>query len=704
MLLTGILSILQVILLPGLVIKNVLKLNTASTVQKWLYIFALSLYINYIFVTLLVLFKIYYAGTLWTIIIAESVYLLYIYGKKINALNSKIKLRERFFVLARIIKQADTFNKVLIYAASVTILIYLSVLIANTGTVFYFTDTVNNYEWNKWAIDFSHNIFPRLSSHFPQLLPANWSVCYVLTGYPDIHFFPKAIMPLFILGIIFMFANLAVQKNNNQYLTALIIYGLFAPVVFSMAFIADGNADLPVSFFSFLAFYSFAMPDGRMTDIMDDKRFLLQQYVSPFIHPGGRGYIFVFLIASAAAATKLAGLYTFVIASLMLPVSIIYSKKELKGKLFHTMLLLAVITGISLFWYLKSPDVMYSGLHQPGYIAQSNSEIVKNAVSLMYFNWGTPVIMFFIITLTGSLFHKRMRYISAILVVIPLFMWMFKYSSDFRNLSFVIPYLSLSAAAGLYKIAEFMVPRGMPPAYKIIKASENTLSGNRDEALPRYVVYLLPIISLAGVILFLLLIYDKSFSFVYPVYEFINKYYFRSHRIVYFVDITLLLHVEFYQRVLIAFSLVTAILPWFILIKFRRIFILLAAAAGIITLNFTLLNGNNVIKYQQSNYDRVDAHNYYELINTMLKGKNIRNRVITNFPAIAEIKTPGKVKFVYNSSKNILKNLPGNEIIFLKTDIMGKNFPVEADSIISSDKYNVFLKDSGYILFSTTKK
>jgi|GEM_PF-1524809 len=704
MLLTGFISILQIILLPGLAAVKAMRLNTVSAVKKWLYVFAFSLYINYAIVTLLVLFKIYFAGVLWIIIAAESVYLIYIYRTSISALNSKIKLRERIFVLARIIKQADTFNKVLIYAASVTILIYLSVLIANTGTVFYFTDTVNNYEWNKWAIDFSHNSFPRFSSHFPQLLPANWSVCYVLTGYSEINFFTKAIMPLFILGIILMFADLAVQKNNNQYLTALIIYGLFAPVVFSMAFIADGNADLPVAFFSFLAFYSFAAPDEKTADIMDDKRFLLQQYVSPFIHPGGRGYIFVFLIASAAAATKLAGLYTFVIASLMLPVSIICSKRELKGKLFYIVLLLAVITGLSFFWYLKSPDVMYSGLHQPGYIAQSNSEIVKNAVSLIYFNWGTPLTVFFIITLAGSLFHKQVRYLSVIMVIIPLFMWMFKYSSDFRNLSFVIPYMCLSAAAGLYKIAEFMVPRGVPPAYKIIRTSENTFSGNRDEALPRYVVYLLAIISLVGVILFLLLIYDRPFSFVYPVYEFIHKYYFRSHRIVYFVDITLLLHVEFYQRILMAFSLVIIILPWLILLKLRRVLILAAATACILILNFTLLNNNNIVKCQQSNYDRVDAHNYYELVNTMLKGKNIHSRVITNFPAIAEIKIPGNIKFVYNSSKNILKNLPGNEIIFLKTDITGNNISVQADSIISSNKYNIFLKDSGYLLFSTIKK
>jgi hypothetical protein len=706
MLLTGVISILQIILLPGLVITKALKLNTASNIQRYLYVFALSLYVNYIVVTLLVLFKIYYAVVLWSIAAVEIIYLFNKSAGSLKSISRKITLRESISALTDILKQADFLNKTLIITSFVIVIFYLAVLAANMGTVFYFTDTVNNYEWNKWAIDFAHNIFPRLSSHFPQLLPANWSICYVMTGNTEIHFFPKAIMPLFVIGIILMLADLAIQKNNSQYLAALIIYGLFAPIIFSIIFIADGNADIPVSFFAFLAFYSFAMPEGKMTDIMDDKKFILHKYVAPFIYPGGHGYIISFIIASAAAATKLAGLYVFVIASFLLPVSLIYSKRELKGKVLKIIALIAVICGMSLFWYLKAPDVMYSGLHQPGYIAQSVTDIVTNAVLLMYYNWGTPVIAFFIVTLIGSFFHKRMRYISAIMVIIPLFMWMLKYSSDFRNLSFVIPYMCLAASAGLYKIAEFTVPRSMPPVHKIIKEPERLLpAGSRNNVISGKVLYMLGAISIVGIMLFVLLIKDQSFSFVYPVYEFINKYYFKSHRIIYYVDISLLLHVEFYQRILTVLSLIMVVMPLLIMVRVRRIYILIFATAAAAVLNFTIWNGNNIIRYQKKNYERVDAHNYHDFINSMLKGKDMPGKIITNFKDIADIKIPGDVKFRYEGSGDkILSRLPERGIIFLKAeDVNGTNISAKADSIIDTNKYSVLLKDSGYILFTIKK-
>ncbi len=59
---------------------------------------------------------------------------------------------------------------------------------------------------------------------------------------------------------------------------------------------------------------------------------------------------------------------------------------------------------------------------------------------------------FFILTITASFFEKKTRLISLVMIIIPFSLWIIKYSADFRNLSFVVPFLSVSSAFGLYKI------------------------------------------------------------------------------------------------------------------------------------------------------------------------------------------------------------------------------------------------------------
>lgn len=49
---------------------------------------------------------------------------------------------------------------------------------------------------------------------------------------------------------------------------------------------------------------------------------------------------------------------------------------------------------------------------------------------------------------------KRARWITLIMVIPPIILWMFKYSSDFRNLSFAVPFLAYVSSFGLAKIIE----------------------------------------------------------------------------------------------------------------------------------------------------------------------------------------------------------------------------------------------------------
>ncbi|HMN48550.1 MAG TPA: hypothetical protein PKD67_05410, partial [Ignavibacteriaceae bacterium] len=59
MLLLGILAIAQTVFLPGFIFISVFSVKTTSTIQKWIYVFALSLFLNYALVTILTLIGIY---------------------------------------------------------------------------------------------------------------------------------------------------------------------------------------------------------------------------------------------------------------------------------------------------------------------------------------------------------------------------------------------------------------------------------------------------------------------------------------------------------------------------------------------------------------------------------------------------------------------------------------------------------------------
>ncbi len=437
MLLLGLISILQVIILPGLIIFNFFKIKTNTVIQKWLYIFSFSLFTNYGLVTVLTLFHVYTLYTLWGVLIIELLILMIFCRNKLAKIVSNISFREAYIKLFELLKSNSISNRIIIVVSVSIVLFYIAVLYANIGTIFYYVDTVNNYEWNSWAIDFANNILPRFSSHFPQLLPANWSICYVMIGKADIHFFPKAIMPLFFLSNLLIFVDLAYSKRNQIYLIGLIIYGLFSPIIYSLVFIADGNADLPVSFFAFLTFYSFLRIQENKFELKD--------------------YLLTFLFASMAAATKLAGFYTFAIAGLVLGIMLFIKRNNISLRdIYKIAIFIAVVCSLSLFWYLRTPDIMYSGLNQPQYLSPEGYKVVfMKALKLMYNNWGLPVFAFLIITIVSSLFYRKFRYITLLMVVIPTIIWMFKYSADFRNLSFVVPFMCISSAFGLYKIIDY---------------------------------------------------------------------------------------------------------------------------------------------------------------------------------------------------------------------------------------------------------
>lgn len=675
MLLLGLIALTQTIFLPGILILYFVKIKTQSIIQKYIYIFALSLFANYALVTILVLLKIYVVEVMFSIIVIEAFALTFLLIKKKVVIFSDSSFDQLFIFLKKLIIQNTFSVKFLIVGSLTIILFYFSLFISNIGTIFYFVDTVNNIHWNTWAMDFAHNIFPQQSSHFPQLIPANWSVIYLLIGKTNIHFFPKSFMPLFFFGNLLMFFDLAIDKKKYVYLIGLIIYGLFAPIIYNLVFIADGNSDLPVSFFAFLSFYAYLK---RNTDKYDLKEYLI-----------------VFLFASTAAGTKLAGFYIFFFMSILCLYHFIHNYKFLSKKdIFILFVSVAFILSTNLFWYLLKPATMAGGLHQPEWIASGYSNILKNALHLVYYNIGLPVVAFFILTILFSLFVKESRYIAIFFVVPPIILWMFKYSADFRNLSFVVPFISYVSAFGLLKMVEIL---------KNSKLNDSFITTfSKDDGFNKKTIWLFILSIIAGLGCFFLISTTYFYQILYSTYSFISKYYFQSNRITYLIDYTFFVHVDYYQKVLAMMFLILSVasLIFLLKIKLRYFFILLIFSAVI--LNFTVMTKPQIIKHQQNEFYKVDARNYYPRISIIIRSTKLDNKVYTNFKPICTEKIQRDIEFVcldnktiadiFNASKNNIKTY------FLRLSYLTEQTINEIRGKIMERRFDILYDDGDYLL------
>lgn len=678
MLLLGLLAIIQTVFLPGFIFISVFSIETKSTIQKWIYVFALSLFSNYAIVTILTSLRFYTSSVFFFIIVIELLIIAYLLFTKKTTIDLRINFRDRVTNYILFLKSISSYGKVLIILTSTIVLFYFSLFISNIGTIFYFVDTVNNIHWNTWAMDFANNSFPKQSSHFPQLIPANWSISYLLIGEPNVHFFPKSFMPLFFFSNLLMFLDLAFDKKNYVFLIALIIYGLFAPIIYNLVFIADGNGDLPVSFFTFLSFYAYLKTNKEKFELKE--------------------FIIVFLFASTAAGTKLAGFYIFFFVSIICLYHFIKNYKLLSGKQILTLFVsIVLILSINLFWYLLKPATMAGGLHQPEWLAESYTDILMNALHLAYYNIGLPVIAFFIITILFSLFVKESRYITIFFVIPPIFLWMFKYSADFRNLSFAVPFISYVSAFGLFKMIEFLKNKKLNTNFapNAIKKAE----------LNKRTVWLFVLSMPVGLLCFFIIETNYFYQILYSIYSFISKYYFQSNRITYLTDFTFFLPVDYYQKVFAVMFLLLAIASLFYILKTRVRDVIIVIIVAAVFLNFTFITKATILNHQKEEFAKVDARNYYQTICTILKNTDHRKIIITNFDAICKEKIPREIEFRFINNDMLLNYLNSisnvqTEVLLVKLKDLDNSEQILIRNKIAEQKLQILFDDRDFILFS----
>jgi hypothetical protein len=438
------LSILQICFLPGFIVFFILNRKPDDTrlLLAPVLCFGLSLLINYLVVMLLIWFQVYTKPALLIIILTELLLLAGLYA----FYKSDLKAYSYHSSFKKFLDEAKQF---LNFKGSISdkiqsVLFILSVLVLtgmiiqmliNVGKIFHGWDAI--FSWNRWAIDFYNNKIPASTYHYPLLIPANWSMSYVLCGYP-LQFIAKAMMPLFLIFQVYAFIVLGIKRKSFLFIYAVI----FLFMAFNRLNWTEGFVDVPVAFFSILVFICLSLI--RKEDEEKDKW----------------NYIFLSaILACGSAVTKQAGIFVVVIYPFLL---ILLTKdkftwdsrKIIKFTLLFFLLILIIIVPYYVYAEIAiKKGIAASEVHYVTneiYNGASWFERVMNA-GKMFSNLFRSRILFFIclIPFLISFTNKSFRFLNLAIVLPYLLIWTLYFSYDLRNSAIIIPYFCLAIGAGI---------------------------------------------------------------------------------------------------------------------------------------------------------------------------------------------------------------------------------------------------------------
>ncbi|PKN98517.1 MAG: hypothetical protein CVU42_11900 [Chloroflexi bacterium HGW-Chloroflexi-4] len=263
MIFTGLLSIIQILFLPGLIINSFIK-KEAGFLYRVSYIIAFSMVINLVYIVLLVSFKAYTFIAICIIVFVEIALIFYLYFKSITQpigkIGSAIHNRINNVLINYLGSRTQKSNSEKVLKAIKILALLLALLtvvwvvfdfVNQIGSVFGYWDSVISY--NRWATEWASGVFPTGACEYPQLLPANWSLTYLLTQ-SQVTIFAKLIQGVF--PILFV---LAILDLGLTYGSAGLLFGVPLSVILLKKFagisIFEGYMDVAVTTFTLLSFY-----------------------------------------------------------------------------------------------------------------------------------------------------------------------------------------------------------------------------------------------------------------------------------------------------------------------------------------------------------------------------------------------------------------------------------------------------------------
>lgn len=670
MFLSGFFSIFQITIIPGIILLKLFKIKTISTIQLLLYSFGLSLFSNYLIVCLLTWLKLYTSSIIYILFSIEAVYLFFLFFIDIKRYRTGKSIKDYFALLRDFLYPLRFSYKIIFSISCVLILFFISLIPINAGTSYYFIDALNH--WTRWPVQWAANNFPVNTAHYPQLFPANLSLIYVFTGEPGFQFFPKLIMPLFFIGNLLIFFDIGILHKSLTELTGLIIYSLILLTFYSVLFILEVNADIPVSFFSFLTFYTIIRNEQEGFNL--------------------KTIILVTIFAAAAALTKLAGFYILTLAIAWIFFNFYTNRNKLSWIIFLKAgaYIILILAG-SIFWYLVRPAAMIKGLDQSPYLQPGYYIRFVTAVRMLLYTFSLPFLIFLLVTIVASVFARESKYIVLFIILPAVILWAFFFSADFRNLSFAIPFIAYASGYGILVLYK--------PFNKSIvweKASVPKIFFEKNKILISGIVVLS--LMLGYIISGTDLIFNMGIKSAYIFHNLFSG----NYRLNYFNEIGYYRYVEY---ILSAFRLLCIIL--FVLfviknlpIKISYLFSLTIVICLIAGLGF--LNKYKMWDIQNHDKKLVIAHNLYSKIYPFVNIPGQSSLIIANDILFSQLIPPSQVEFHYlkeidPSGANQLNGKYNRKFLLLEKEKLGKEFLSYIANKKANNSIDVCFEDEEFV-------
>lgn len=434
----GVLGAAALYLAPGLLVVR-LFLKRATKTESLILAFSLSFLINFFIVNFLVAIQQYRH---------KAILLLYI------LIACLLSIKERKLLLASLLpkkfkaKRLGLQTLLKTFLAGSIAMVCIKIVADNIGQVFVYWDAA--VSWNRWAEDWYHGIFPRFTWNYPQLIPANWSLFYQFLGTEKLQTFPKSLMPIFFVATVLSLVQLSYKTSKPMYLIASAVCCFIYLVVFNPMLVTSGYVDVPVATFTWFSIY-----------------FLILAREEPKAPEKIKNYLLFSLIALVAAAlTKQVGLYMFAAHPILAHTLLKHRGfKEARSFYLKSIIISAVI--FVLPFYAGSVLKMQSAGQNWeffDYLSKlSSAGGVYGQLSIGFakaiHRYGMPpvflismLIIFSIVIIAGYRNSKVCRSLFLI-VILPVFTtWLLFFSYQLRNLSIVVPLISICIGSGLHKL------------------------------------------------------------------------------------------------------------------------------------------------------------------------------------------------------------------------------------------------------------
>ena len=342
MLIWGILGLLQSVLLPGLIILKVVK-SRGGILERMIYCFPLSLISNYLVIFVLTAVGIYIRPVVAGLLFLEFLVLSLLFRDDLQLPFSRAVINQYSVVQAEskpflsMLPSGNDAGGILrfilwfVFGCEAVSAVFwgLHVCSLNFGTVFSGLDTL--FSWNTYAESWAQNLIPQIHGAYPQLVPANWSLSYLLQGDGAVQLFNTLIPPVFFLLIFVMLFDLGFQKKETGFFIAALIARYMMKKLMGDQ-ISDGYMDVPAAFMSFLVVYT--LLKGMDRDKTGQEQAIL----------------LAILFASGAAVTKQVGFIILILTPFLIRFWLKDAFKSINRKSLFSVILISFLMIVP--WYL----------------------------------------------------------------------------------------------------------------------------------------------------------------------------------------------------------------------------------------------------------------------------------------------------------------------------------------------------------------